>query len=118
MTGGNSVGIAWRRVAWSALCLLLLMPILTRPGPLPAWDAVLRLGALSGLLLACLAEWGVLRARGVLVVSAVGCLALNWYAFRDSASEAGHGGKQKLRMAATWLTIIIVLALVIQRFTA
>ena len=57
MTGGNSVGIAWRRVAWSALCLLLLMPILTRPGPLPAWDAVLRLGALSGLLLACLAEW-------------------------------------------------------------
>ena len=76
MTGGNSVGIAWRRVAWSALCLLLLMPILTRPGPLPAWDAVLRLGALSGLLLACLAEWGVLRARGVLVVSAVGCLAL------------------------------------------
>ena len=53
----------------------------------------------------------------IYLILAVGCLALNWYAFRDSASEAGHGGKQKLRMAATWLTIIVVLALVIQRFT-
>ena len=47
---------------------------------------------------------------------AVCCLVLNWHAFRGSSAEAGHGGKQKLKMAAIWLTIFAGLALLIDHF--
>lgn len=46
----------------------------------------------------------------------IACLAMNWFAFRASANDAGHGRRQKLKMAAIWLTIFVVLTVVIERF--
>jgi len=42
-----------------------------------------------------------------LIVLAIGCLVLDWFAFRFNAAEAGHGRKQMLRMAAIWTTTIV-----------
>lgn len=47
------------------------------------------------------------------IVLALGCLLLNFFAFRSSAAAAGHGRRQKLQMAAIWLTIIVGLTFVI-----
>lgn len=50
----------------------------------------------------------------ILIVMAAAILVLNWYAFRSDAAAAGHGRRQKLQMAAIWLTIIVGLAFLIQ----
>ena len=42
-----------------------------------------------------------------MIVLSIGCLVLNWFAFRADAAEAGHDRKQMLRMAAIWATIIV-----------
>ncbi|MFM5948653.1 MAG: hypothetical protein ACKOPM_05390 [Novosphingobium sp.] len=49
----------------------------------------------------------------IFVVMALAMLVLNWYAFRADANAAGHGAKQKLQMAAIWVTIFVGLTLVI-----
>ena len=51
-------------------------------------------------------------------VLALGCLVLNYFAFRGDAAAAGHGRKQKLQMAAIWAVIITVLAFVLDRFAS
>lgn len=48
-----------------------------------------------------------------MIVLSIGCLVLDWFAFRSSAAEAGHGRKQNLQMAAIWITIITALTLII-----
>jgi hypothetical protein len=55
-------------------------------------------------------------AEIVMVLSVVGCLALNWYAFKGDAAAAGHGRKQMVQMAAIWVTIIAALAIAIGWF--
>jgi hypothetical protein len=52
----------------------------------------------------------------MLVIAALGCLVLNYYAFRSDAEAAGHGSKQKLQMIAIWVTIIAGLAFIIGLF--
>lgn len=42
-----------------------------------------------------------------MIALTIGCLVLNWFAFRADAVEAGHDRKQMLRMAAIWVTIIV-----------
>ncbi len=49
-------------------------------------------------------------------VLALGCLVLNFYAFRGDAAAAGHGRKQMLKMAAIWAVIITALAFIFTRF--
>ena len=51
-------------------------------------------------------------------VLALGCLALNYYAFRSDAAAAGHGRQQMLKMAAVWAIIITALAFIFARFGA
>lgn len=48
-----------------------------------------------------------------MIVLLIGCLVLDWFAFRSSAAEAGHGRKQNLQMAAVWITIITALTIII-----
>lgn len=50
------------------------------------------------------------------VVLALGCLVLNYFAFRSDADAAGHGPKQKLQMAAIWAGLLAGLALLISLF--
>ena len=50
------------------------------------------------------------------IVLALGCLVLNFFAFRSDAAAAGHGTRQKLQMAGIWLTIIMGLTFLIGRF--
>ena len=52
----------------------------------------------------------------MLIVLALGCLVLNFFAFRSDAAAAGHGTRQKLQMAAIWVTIIAGLTFLIWRF--
>lgn len=66
------------RLVLGALCLALLAPILTGPGLVPGWDPVIRVGALAGPTLACLAQWGVLRNRAALGAGAVAFLGLGF----------------------------------------
>ncbi len=54
----------------------------------------------------------------IFVLLGVVCLVLNWYAFRGSAKSAGHGRGQMLKMAAIWLTVFSLLAVLIERFAA
>lgn len=51
-----------------------------------------------------------------MIVLAIGCLVLNFYAFRGDAAAAGHGRKQILQMAAIWASIIVGLTLLINYF--
>ena len=51
-------------------------------------------------------------------VMALGCLVLNYYAFRSDAAAAGHGRQQILKMAAVWAVIITVLAFIFTQFGA
>ena len=51
-------------------------------------------------------------------VLALGCLVLNYYAFRSDAAAAGHGRQQMLKMAAVWAVIITALAFILGRFGA
>ena len=51
----------------------------------------------------------------MLIVLALGCLVLNFFAFRSDAAAAGHGTRQKLQMAAIWVTIIAGLTFLIWR---
>ena len=58
----------------------------------------------------------IATSSAMFAVMAVGCLVLNYYAFRGDAAAAGHGRQQMLKMAAIWAVIIAVLAIVLSRF--
>jgi|JI61114BRNA_FD_contig_31_4337401_length_738_multi_2_in_0_out_0_2 hypothetical protein len=50
------------------------------------------------------------------IVLALGCLILNFYAFRSGTEAAGHGTKQKLQMVAIWVSVLTGLTLLISLF--
>ena len=58
----------------------------------------------------------IATSNAMFAVMALGCLVLNYYAFRGDAAAAGHGRQQMLKMAAIWAVIITVLAIVLSRF--
>lgn len=45
-----------------------------------------------------------------LIVLAIGCLILNYFAFRSDAATAGHGRKAVFRMILIWIAVIAGLA--------
>ena len=47
------------------------------------------------------------------IVLALGCLVLNFFAFRATSNAAGHTPRRLLRMAAIWVTLIVGLTLLI-----
>ncbi len=58
----------------------------------------------------------IASSNAMFAVMALGCLVLNYYAFRSDAAAAGHKRKQMLQMAAIWAVIITVLAIILSRF--
>lgn len=51
-----------------------------------------------------------------LIVLAIGCLVLDFVAFRHARAIAGHGRLQMLQMAAIWVTIISGLTILISMY--
>ena len=60
----------------------------------------------------------IASSNAMFAVMALGCLVLNYYAFRSDAAAAGHGRQQILKMAAVWAVIITVLAFIFTQFGA
>ena len=60
----------------------------------------------------------IASSNAMFAVIALGCLVLNYYAFRGDAAAAGHGRQQMLKIAAVWAVIITALAFLFSRFGA
>lgn len=51
------------------------------------------------------------------LVLALGCLALNLYAFRSAVAQSGHGRSRLVQFAAIWGSLILGLTIILHYLT-